>query len=247
MIGKDEKVHIAFVHADIVDAQFCFSMMDLCLKFTQRIGSINCFNGLGLLAKSRNVAVKNFLDNTTDDWLFFTDTDQFITLQAFDKLLMSIDKDKYPFVSALVFAGFRDGHELKPVPAIFKMTEDMGMQPYYDYPQDSLIEVFACGTGCFIIHRSVLEKLREDGTEQFGADWCWFQDGPIQGNMWLSEDLMFCYRAQSSGIKIHANTGALIPHKKEHWVTERDYSAWYDKNKENPYKNHHEISNLEIG
>ena len=247
MIGKDEKVHIAFVHADIVDAQFCFSMMDICYRFSERIGSINIFNGLGLLAKSRNVAVKNFLENTTDDWLFFTDTDQYVTLEAFDKLLMSIDKEEKPIVAALVFAGFREGLELRPVPAIFKMTEDMGMQPYYDYQKDSLIEIFACGTGCFIVHRSVLEKLREVGTEQFGADWCWFQDGPIQGNMWLSEDLMFCYRLQSAGIKIHAHTGALIPHKKEQWVTEKDYSAWYEKNKDNPHKNHKEVSVMEIG
>ena len=247
MIKQNEKIHIAYVHAERVDAQFCFSMMDICLRFNSYIGSINCFNGLGLLAKSRNVAVKNFLEDTTDDWMMFIDTDQYLTIDGFKKLLEAADSKERPVMSALIFAAFMENNEMKPVPAIFEMNEKYGMQPYYHYPKDSVVEVFSAGTGCLLIHRSVLQKLRDVGSEQYGADWCWFQDGPIQGNLWLSEDLMFSYRLQQAGIPIHAHTGAVIPHHKGLWISEKHYEEWYEKHKDDPYSGHKEVSQVVIG
>jgi GT2 family glycosyltransferase len=45
----------------------------------------------------------------------------------------------------------------------------------------------------------------------------------------LSEDLLFCDRVQRAGIKIHAHTGAVMPHHKSMWVTEAHYDDWLKK------------------
>ena len=54
--------------------------------------------------------------------------------------------------------------------------------------------------------------------------------GVGEGNgKWLSEDLLFCDRVQRAGIKIHAHTGAVMPHHKSMWVVESHYDDWLKK------------------
>lgn len=227
MLGKDETVHITWCHHGNIDNYFAVSIMDLIKMFPTHIGSWNSVQGLGLLSKSRNIGVKHFLDETDDDWLFMVDSDEYITIDAFAKLVNLADAEETPFVSGLYFAAnWKTPTELEPVPLIFKLTEDNGVQPFLDYPKDKAVEVYAAGTGCLLIHRSVLEKMREDFGEQWGYNWAWFQDGPIGDDKWLSEDLSFCDRVNNAGFKIVAHTGAVIPHRKQMWVMESHYEDW---------------------
>lgn len=221
-----ETVHIAYPHGGEVDAFFAHGMMQLIKQFPERIGSFNNVLGLGLLSKSRNIIVKTFLDQSQDDWLLMIDSDEYLSPEAFQSLLDTADKDKYPFVSGLYFALDQSNPVyIKPVPLIFIMTEN-GVQPYFDYPRNSVVEIYAAGTGAMLIHRSVLQKMRDAYGEIYGNDWCWFQDGPLEGNKWLSEDLSFCQRAQDLGVKMVAHTGALLPHHKMTWIMESHYMMW---------------------
>lgn len=220
-----ETVHIAYPHSGEVDAFFAHGMMQLCKTYPNQIGSFNNVLGLGLLSKSRNIIVQTFLDNTTDDWLLMIDSDEYLSPENFQKLIDTADKDQLPFVCGLYFAANHPTpSELQPVPLIFVMTEE-GVQPYFDYPRDTVVEIYAAGTGCMLIHRSVLEKMRKRYSE-YGPDWCWFQDGPLYPNRWLSEDLTFCDRVQNLGIKMVAHTGVVLPHHKTMWVMESHYLAW---------------------
>lgn len=222
MINKDEKIHIAWVHHGVVDAGFAISILDL-VTHTERPITYNAIHGLGLLSKSRNLLVKHFLDNTTDEWLFMVDGDQFITYAGFEKLVGAADKTTAPIISGLVF-GNRSPVDLDLSPCIFvyNETED-SFVPYYNYPEDSVVPIAAAGAGALLIHRSVLEAIREKQQEIAGADWAWFQDGPTGTGAWLSEDLMFSLRVAESGIKMHAHTGAVFPHHKDLWLTEAHY------------------------
>jgi hypothetical protein len=76
-----------------------------------------------------------------------------------------------------------------------------------------------------LIHRSVLEKMREAADPNQGSDWCWFWDGPINGE-WVSEDLLFCRRIKQLGFPIYTNTAAILPHQKAYWLDERHYIDW---------------------
>lgn len=221
-----ETIHIAYPHGGEVDAYFAHGMMQLIKLYPDRISSFNNVLGLGLLAKSRNIIVKTFLDQSSEDWLLMIDSDEYLAPEAFEKLVEAADKDKYPFICGLYFGLDQTNHTyIKPVPLIFKMT-DRGVEPYFDYPRNEIVEIYAAGTGAMLIHRSVLEKMREAYGEVYGEDWCWFQDGPLDGNKWLSEDLNFCQRAQDIDIKIFAHTGVLLPHHKPIWVMESHYMMW---------------------
>jgi len=178
---------------------------------------------VGLTTRSRNVVVKTFLETTDADWLLMIDSDERLSLQTWHKLIDSAhDKDR-PIVSGLVFAAFFDGEDsLRPVPTIYRMDPEKGLEAIDAYPIDKLIEVDATGTGCLLIHRSVLLDMQKQATPNQGKDWAWFVEGAIDGT-YFGEDLLFSKRLKSMGYKIFAHTGAILPHHKQFWLDERHH------------------------
>ena len=114
----------------------------------------------------------------------------------------------------------------KPVPAIFQDSPD-GFLPLYKYDKNAVFEIDAAGTGCLMVHRSVLEAMREAADPNQGKDWCWFWDGPVKGE-WIGEDLLFCRRIKSLGFPIYVNTAAILPHSKSYWLKEEHHELWRD-------------------
>lgn len=201
-------------------------MFQLCQDRRDKLGPFVRIKGSGLLSKMRNRVVKAFLDNTDSDWLLLIDVDEQLTTEAFDLLVNAAHDKERPVVSGLVFAAF-DAHKHlypKPVPAIFQDVPE-GFLPLFNYDRNSLFQIDACGTGCVLIHRSVLEKMREHADPNQGKDWCWFWDGPIEGN-WISEDLLFSRRIRQLGFPIYVHTGAVLPHQKSYWLTDSHHEAW---------------------
>jgi hypothetical protein len=178
---------------------------------------------VGLTTRSRNVVVKTFLETTDADWLLMIDSDERLKLETWHKLIEAAhDKDR-PIVSGLVFAAFFDDEDgLRPVPTIYKMDMEKGLQPIDAYPIDELIEVDAVGTGCILIHRKVLLDLQAQATPNQGKDWAWFVEGAIDGT-YFGEDLLFSKRLKSMGYKIFAHTGAILPHHKQFWLDDRHH------------------------
>lgn len=206
-----------------VNAAWAYNMIQLVQARGDRLGPFVRIKGSGLLSKLRNRVVAGFLDNTKSDWLLMIDTDEQLSIHTFDKLIQAAhDKDR-PIVSGLVFAAFNAHKNLypKPVPAIFAESE-AGFLPLYKYDKNSLFEIEACGTGCLLIHRSVLEKMREVADPHQGKNWCWFWDGPINGE-WISEDLLFSRRVRQLGFPIYVHTGAILPHQKNYWLSEEHH------------------------
>jgi hypothetical protein len=178
---------------------------------------------VGLTTRSRNVVVKTFLETTDADWLLMIDSDERLKLETWHKLIDAAhDKDR-PIVSGLVFAAFFDDEDgLRPVPTIYKMDMEKGLQPIDAYPIDELIEVDAVGTGCILIHRKVLLDMQSQATPNQGKDWAWFVEGAIDGT-YFGEDLLFSKRLKSMGYKIFAHTGAILPHHKQFWLDDRHH------------------------
>jgi hypothetical protein len=178
---------------------------------------------VGLTTRSRNVVIKTFLETTDADWLLMIDSDERLKLETWHKLIDAAhDKDR-PIVSGLVFAAFFDNEDgLRPVPTIYKMDMEKGLQPIDAYPIDELIEVDAVGTGCILIHRKVLLDMQSQATPNQGKDWAWFVEGAIDGT-YFGEDLLFSKRLKSMGYKIFAHTGAILPHHKQFWLDDRHH------------------------
>ena len=222
------KVSIGSCDPGTVNGAFAYRLIQLAQARSARLGPFVRVKGSGLLSKQRNRVVKQFLDGTKSDWLLLIDSDEQLTLEAFDKLLETAHDKERPVVAGLVFAGFgiEGAPYPKPVPAIFQDAPE-GFLPLYKYDKDSVFEIDAAGTGCLLIHRSVLEKMRETADKNQGTDWCWFWDGPVDGN-WIGEDLLFCRRIKALGFPIYVNTGAILPHQKSYWLDERHHQLWKD-------------------
>jgi hypothetical protein len=218
------KISIGSCDPGTVDGGFAFSLIQLTQSRASRLGPFVRIKGSGLLSKQRNRLVKQFLE-TKSDWLLMMDSDEQLPVSSFDKLVEAAHEKERPVVAGLVFASFETGFPYpKPVPTIFQDAPE-GFLPLNNYDKDSLFEVDAAGTGCLLIHRSVLEKMRDEADEHQGQDWCWFWDGPIHGN-WIGEDLQFCRRVKSLGFPIYAHTGAILPHSKNYWLDDRQHDIW---------------------
>ena len=207
-------------------------VIDLLQIRTQRGNQMDEFfqvSNIGLLTRSRNLLVKTFLDQSKADWLLMIDSDERLTIETWDKLVGAAHDKERPVVSGLVFAAFfnDDDGSLRPVPTIYRDLPEVGLQAMDDYPIDEVIEVDAVGTGCLLIHRSILELLQEKATENQGRDWAWFVDGAIAGR-WFGEDLLFSKRLKSLDIKIHAHTGAICAHNKSFWLDHKHHRIFRD-------------------
>lgn len=224
-----ETVAIAWAHNLQVDTEFALSIMEIIRQKGQKVGSYFCVEGTGLLAKSRNIMIKHFLDNTSDDWLLMLDSDERISVPTFDLLCATADTIERPAVAGLYFAALWEGVSLRPVPLIFTQVEDGSIQPFDNYPKDSVVDIIAAGTGCLLLSRAAMQKIR-DAHDENNQDWCWFQDGPINGNKWLSEDLSFCAKLQQFEIPLVAHTGAILQHHKSIWVDAAHHNSWLEHN-----------------
>jgi hypothetical protein len=79
-------------------------------------------------------------------------------------------------------------------------------------PDDQLVRVSATGTGFLLIHRTVLEKVR-DTSKDIAAPW--FREMPVGEPLSLmGEDMTFCLRAGAAGIPVHVHTGVQVGHMK---------------------------------
>ena len=218
------KVSIGSCDSGDVNGGFAFSLIQLTQARSSRLGPFVRVKGSGLLSKQRNRLVKQFLE-TNSDWLLMIDSDEQLPIAAFDKLIESAHDKERPIIAGLVFASFEIGQPYpKPVPTIFQDAPE-GFLPLNNYDKDSLFEVDAAGTGCLLVHRSVLETMQASADPHQGKDWCWFWDGPIDG-IWIGEDLQFCRRVRSLGFPIYVHTGAILAHSKDYWLDDRQHDIW---------------------
>jgi hypothetical protein len=227
MKSKD-KICIGMVNNGTINSLLAQDLIHIAIDPSQRFHNLVQVGNIGLTTRSRNLVVKTFLETTNAAWLLMIDSDERLSLPTFKKLVDAAHDKDCPIVSGLVFAAFFDGDDsLRPVPTIYRMDSEKGLEAIDGYPIDELIEVDAVGTGCLLIHRSVLEEIRKNATPNQGKDWAWFVEGAIDGT-YFGEDLLFSKRLKSMGFKIHAHTGAILPHQKQFWLDQRHHTPMRD-------------------
>jgi GT2 family glycosyltransferase len=206
---------------------FATSLIDIARSQSQ-LGQLISLEGSGVISRLRNQVVATFLEMTTDDWLLQIDTDQTITIDAFKKLIKAADKDERPIISGVVHAGWESGQIYpEPVPCIFKMgTDGEGLYAVHDYPEDSVIEIDAAGTGCILVHRRIWEEMRDKADKDHEVDkWCWYRDMPLNGH-WVGEDIFWSIRIKALGHKMYAHTGAQLKHQRRYWMSKEHHSDY---------------------
>jgi len=231
---SDESVQVAYLHSSRVSHSWHQSMMNL-IGWDKSVGlnvirsmpyGVSC-SGPNSLVEGRNMAVTHFLDKTDAGWLFFVDTDMGFRPDAMEQLLLAADPVERPVVGGLCFAmkhigpDGQGGQKVLPIPTLFMLAKNpgqgIGFANRFIYPPDSMVQVAGTGAAFILIHRSVLEKLRD-----LHGD-VWFNFVQYGDGAQVSEDLSFCWRVVQAGMPIFVHTGVKVTHHKELWLGEEDY------------------------
>ena len=211
----------------------CFGLSYLQLMLRDQLGSQRMVReggtylrkvcGTGGIPDGRNEVVKNFLDHTDGEWLWFVDTDMGFAPDTVDRLIKSADQYRAPVVGGLCFALRRthkgDFHAEKfgIIPTVYGYVEtgdEVGFLPIEMYERDTLTKAAGTGAACLLIHRRALSKVRE----KYGETWFDPMKHPT-GNKGgtprtFSEDLSFCVRLAGCDIPLHVDTSVKTCHEK---------------------------------
>lgn len=226
------KVLLAYLHPGDVSTSFHHSVLGMVAYDSAKHGRFivdgrlgvsaqQC--GAGRLSTGRNQAVQQFLDGWTAEWLFMVDADMGWDPDAADRLIDAADPTERPVVGGLCFGAKRAGeggaHAMRShfFPTLYRLyTDDDGnrsFDPAYVWPRGKVVEVGGTGAAFLMIHRTVLERVRD----QFGDTW--FSEVEENGRP-FGEDLSFCLKLIDLDIPLHIHTGVGTSHHKHVWVDE---------------------------
>lgn len=206
------RVWIGNVNPGQVGTDYTSSLIELALA--DRVNGWGCFQGIlearsgANVSKGRNEIVTRFLDKTDGEWLLFIDSDMVVPEDTIVRLLMAAQAAGTKIISGLCVMVTPDG----PIPTLYLPAEEPNAvtRVMLNAPDDQVMQVFATGAACLMVHRDVLEKFRE--TAQ-GDPFCWFQEKVIR-TCWVSEDITFCLRAYELGFTVFVDTTLSIGHAK---------------------------------
>jgi hypothetical protein len=206
-----DRVVLAYIHPGETSSYFTQSLMNL-LMFDQAtsrrvVGCLNEWSSANV-SPARNSLTGRFLDEYDADWLLWIDADMAFEHTALEGLLASAHPTERPIVGGLCF-----GSSLgRLFPTIYQFVEtDDGLTTIRveEYP-DGLVQCAATGAAFLLIHRSVLEAMRD---RKFNAAFPWFQEAELAGQP-AGEDLTFCIRAGILGLPVFVDTRVRIGHHK---------------------------------
>jgi hypothetical protein len=104
------------------------------------------------------------------------------------------------------------------VPFIGRKTIDAarlidGVTTYLEKVPEGVEEVDYIGTGMLLLHRGVLERMREDPIREDPAGMPWFAYDVVDSEL-HAEDYTFCHRARLHGYPVKVHGGVVVGHCK---------------------------------
>ncbi len=190
-----KQVLVGILHTDQVTLSWAFGLRNL-----QVPGEILPVAGMPF-DHARNAVCQAALDNGYQ-YVFFLDSDVAPPNDTIPRLM----SHRLPLVSGVY-------HRRSPPHGVPVMQRPVGRW-VTSYPANSLIEVDVVGTGCLLIHRSILEQMppldARRGKRWF--DWKVDMPGLPQGEA-LSEDFAFnMHLKRTLGIKTMVDTSVICRH-----------------------------------
>lgn len=148
------------------------------------------------LVMGRNKIVNAFLDELESDWLLFIDTDQVFEPDIIERLVESADPVERPIVSALIVA--QRGPMQLSLACVISDGKNLRIPP--EVPAERWWKCIP-GTGCTIIHRTVLEQMRAKHAPNTAFPFFAYPDIEQPDGTWdtFGEDYTFMLRAIDLG------------------------------------------------
>jgi hypothetical protein len=234
-VTENGKVVLAYCSGAQWDAGFGESLVDLIFYDEEKARRLR--DGGGILgwksgvnvSSARNSICEKFLRHDRAEWLWMLDTDMTFPPDTLERLLAEADPDKAPIVGGLCF-GNDNGRYFPTLYDLAGTEGDVQFVRYHEWAPDSMMQVFATGAACLLIHRTALEKIRDfpnpnrPGEIGFSRAFPWFQETDFNGRV-MGEDITFCLRAGTVGLPVHVNTAVSLGHVKQHALTMDGYLA----------------------
>lgn len=234
MRDPSEKVVIGYLQPGTVHGDFMESLMDL-LQYDSAMhrrivdgGGRLSFRAGANLSAPRNMVVQKFLEYGKADWLWMVDVDMTFAPDTVERLLEYADPEKAPIVGGLCF-GFDENGQIEPtLYGLAGDEDDPVVVRYHEWIPDSMYQVAATGAACLLMHKTVLERMRDfehparPGRRGFNDAFPWFQE-LSHGGRPVSEDIAFCWRAGLMQIPVYVNTAVQLGHIKDRLLTMESY------------------------
>jgi hypothetical protein len=175
------------------------------------------------IGRQRQVLWDYWANNIKSDWLLWVDSDIVLTLDVMQKLWQTADKHHRPVVSGVYFISKEnEGTLMKPYPVLFNDVSEFEIQYIHPLPQDKVIQCDSAGFGLVLMHRSIIEKMRD----KFPGESMFMESASGQDSQFIGEDIVFFRKMKEAGIPLHAHTGALVKHMKR-FSLDYDYYNMY--------------------
>ena len=224
-----ETVSIAWCDNGMVDGKFMQGVTDVMLHSGVKFATTLRSQG-NQIARQRDKVINYWYESNKSDWLFWVDSDVVVSPDTFNILWESKDAVERPVVSGVYFTTDTPEEPLMiPLPTLFNFVnseEGVGVSRIHPMPENQLIKIGAAGMGFVLMHRSVVERIKE---AEPGAPL--FSDIG-HGKNFLGEDIYFFALCDKADIPVYAHTAATAPHMKRFSFDEHYYKAFFGGVKE---------------
>ena len=214
MIKDTETVTIGWCDNGMADGKFAEGLMGVTLAAPANGMKINhsvrvAGNQIG---RQRQRLIDHWYDKNLSDWLLWVDSDIVLNIDALYLLWHAADSEKVPIVSGVYFISKEpEGMTMRPFPCVFKDRGEEGIEYLHPLPEMQVVECDLAGFGILMMHRSVVEKMREKlPSHSFFAE----ETGSGKDDEFVGEDIVFFRKMKQAGIQLYAHTGALVQHMK---------------------------------
>lgn len=227
---QGETITLAWCDNGITDGQFTESISGILLQAHEfKIPILNVIRVQGnQIGRQRQALFDAWADQIKTDWILWIDSDISIKLPQLKLMVDAADK-KHPVVSGVYFIAKEYINGLmRPMPAIFDEIDKFTIKHHHPLPFNKLIKVDCSGMGLVLMHKSIIQKLRDKnpGKSVFAE-----QEGI--GDEYVSEDIVFFRKLKEAGIQAYAHTGALADHIKRVPLNASYYMLYWNNYKEN--------------
>lgn len=220
-----EPVVVGYIHGGMVHDAFSKSMQKLqhaSRNVTHILSESSCNVPL-----NRNVVMHRFLELPPDQagWLLFVDSDIRFppwTVAALLKVGVETGSDIVAAPYKLTNGCSTFGRLEDPLPpripafgALPRVNLGQGFQTQGAFLYDRAYEIHAAGTGCMMVRRALLERMKEAFSELAPWEFCGYDPIILKGKPdYESDDYSLCHRALDLGAKVAGYTGVVLRHYK---------------------------------
>lgn len=191
---QQNKVLVGVLHVDVVTIHWAMSFRDLIIP-----GGVMPMAGTPYDHGRNLICMKALEIGATH--VFMLDSD---VMLPYDTILRLI-KHNQPIISGIYCR--------RSPPAGVPVMQRQG-QWVTQYPKNSIIEVDVVGSGCLLIRRDVLEKMKPSSPGHHWFDWRVDMrgSGVFPDDECMSEDFVFCNNARKQGWKVLVDTSIMCKH-----------------------------------